>query len=75
MNLPHFCHVYMLIPSHWPMIVSILVESMNHGAPKSVPIISQHKTLYIMDSLQMVVERLSYLLTEESFSKQIFYIK
>ena len=57
------------------MIVSILVESMNHGAPKSVPIISQHKTLYIMDSLQMVVERLSYLLTEESFSKQIFYIK
>ena len=65
----------MLIPSHWPMIVSILVESMNHGAPKSVPIISQHKTLYIMDSLQMVVERLSYLLTEESFSKQIFYIK
>ena len=57
------------------MIVSILVESMNHGAPKPVPIVSQHKTLYIMDNLYMVVERLSYLLIEESFSKQIFYIK
>ena len=51
MNLPHFCHVYMLIASHWPMIVSILVESMNHGAPKSVPIVFQHKTLYIIDNL------------------------
>lgn len=75
MNLPHFCHVYMWTASQWPMIVSILVESMNHGAPKSVPIVSQHKTLYIMDNLYMVVERLSYLLIEESFSKQIFYTK